>query len=87
MSSFRCEHCGTDCLDSPHGYTTGCEHYPADIPERPQTIDTSKITRFEVIDIDLGRVFVVPAGYASLTLSVQDEGRTLKVFLTRTKKV
>lgn len=84
MSSFRCEQCGTDCLDSPQGYTTGCEHYPADIP---QTTDTSKITRFEVIDIDLGRVFVVPAGYASLTLSVQDEGRTLKVFLTRTKKV
>jgi len=46
-------------------------------------IDTSKITRFEVIDIELGRVFVVPAGYASLTLSVQDEGRTLKVFLKR----
>jgi len=50
-------------------------------------IDTTKLTRFEVIDIDLGRVFVVPAGYASLTLSVQNEGRTLKVFLTRTKKV
>ncbi len=46
-------------------------------------IDTSKITRFEVIDIELGRVFVVPAGYASLTLSVQDAGRTLKVFLKR----
>jgi len=50
-------------------------------------IDTSQITRFEVIDIALGRVLVVPAGYASLTLSVQDGGRTLKVFLTRTKKV
>jgi len=50
-------------------------------------IDTSQITRFEVIDIALGRVLVVPAGYASLTLSVQNEGRTLKVFLTRTKKV
>jgi len=46
-------------------------------------IDTSKITRFEVIDIELGRVFVVPAGYASLELSVQNEGRTLKVFLKR----
>jgi len=46
-------------------------------------IDTSKITRFEVIDIELGRVFVVPAGYASLTLSVQDGGKTLKVFLKR----
>jgi hypothetical protein len=46
-------------------------------------IDTSKITRFEVINITLGRVFVVPAGYVSLTLSVQDEGRRLRVFLKR----
>lgn len=85
MSNFKCEHCGTDCIDSPRGYVIGCEHYPPDA--KKQVIDTSKITRFEVIDIDLGRVFVVPAGYASLTLSVQNEGRTLKVFLTRTKKV
>jgi len=50
-------------------------------------IDTSKITRFEVIDIELGRVFVVPAGYASLTLSVQDGGTTLNVFLRRVENV
>jgi hypothetical protein len=33
MSSFNCEVCGAACLDSPRGYTTGCEHYPADVEE------------------------------------------------------
>lgn len=28
MSSFYCEKCGKAILDSPNGYTTGCEHYP-----------------------------------------------------------
>ena len=28
MSNFSCEHCGTDICDSPHGYVTGCAHYP-----------------------------------------------------------
>lgn len=28
MSSFYCEHCGAEILDSPTGYTTGCKHYP-----------------------------------------------------------
>jgi hypothetical protein len=28
MSSFTCKHCGTDILDTPAGYITGCEHYP-----------------------------------------------------------
>ena len=28
MSSFTCEHCGTDILDTPRGYITECEHYP-----------------------------------------------------------
>ena len=31
MSNFICEKCGTHCIDSPEGYITGCEHYPADI--------------------------------------------------------
>lgn len=31
MSNFTCEHCNTDLIDSPYGYITGCEHYPADI--------------------------------------------------------
>ena len=28
MSSFRCEKCGADILDTEHGYPTGCKHYP-----------------------------------------------------------
>ena len=28
MSSFICEKCGQQILDTPHGYITGCEHYP-----------------------------------------------------------
>jgi len=30
MSSFTCEHCGTDILDTEKGYITECEHYPFD---------------------------------------------------------
>lgn len=33
MSHFNCEHCGTTCIDSAHGYVTGCEHHPPDIVE------------------------------------------------------
>jgi hypothetical protein len=32
MSNFQCEKCGTICYDTPRGYITGCEHYPADLP-------------------------------------------------------
>jgi len=28
MSGFNCEHCGVECIDTSHGYITGCEHYP-----------------------------------------------------------
>jgi len=28
MSSFECEHCKAQILDTPHGYITECEHYP-----------------------------------------------------------
>jgi len=28
VSSFKCEHCGADILDTERGYITGCEHYP-----------------------------------------------------------
>lgn len=28
VSSFSCEKCGSDCIDTPNGYITGCEHYP-----------------------------------------------------------
>ena len=28
MSSFRCEYCQTDIIDTPNGYVTWCAHYP-----------------------------------------------------------
>lgn len=28
MSSFNCPTCATPIIDSPHGYITGCAHYP-----------------------------------------------------------
>lgn len=31
MSHFQCEKCGKICYDTPNGYITGCEHYPADL--------------------------------------------------------
>jgi hypothetical protein len=31
MSNFICDKCGTECVDSPIGYVTGCKHYPADV--------------------------------------------------------
>lgn len=30
MSSFKCDICGKDILDTPAGYVTGCFHYPVD---------------------------------------------------------
>jgi len=45
--------------------------------------DCSKVTRFEVID-DTGRVLV--RKNISLTLSPQDDDRTLKVFLSNRNK-
>lgn len=52
-------------------------------------MDTTKVTRFEVIDhstddLDkLGRILV--RWVVNLELSLQDEGRTLKVFLRKKK--
>lgn len=34
MSNFACEKCGAICYDTPVGYVTGCEHYPADIKDQ-----------------------------------------------------
>ena len=36
MSNFVCEKCGTACIDSPHGYTTGCGTYPPDVGDANQ---------------------------------------------------
>ena len=41
MSNFYCEKCGKPCIDSPIGYVTGCEHYPADV--MPLPADEAKI--------------------------------------------
>ena len=41
MSSFYCEKCGALCSDSEIGYTTGCEHYPADIDKNGHFIKMS----------------------------------------------
>lgn len=30
MSSFRCEKCGKNIIDTEIGFVTGCEHYPHD---------------------------------------------------------
>lgn len=33
MNSFICEECGAKVVDSPKGYTKGCEHYPVETIE------------------------------------------------------
>ena len=38
MSNFNCETCGKPIIDSPRGYTTGCEHYPLEPPAGCQEI-------------------------------------------------
>lgn len=32
MSSFICDKCGAEIIDTRHGYISGCEHYPDVIP-------------------------------------------------------
>ena len=31
MSSFYCEWCKAEIVDTPQGYVTECEHYPLDL--------------------------------------------------------
>ena len=45
------------------------------------TISMTKVTRFEVIEGGIGRTVV--RHNVSVQLSLQDEGRTLKVFLEK----
>ena len=33
MNNFICEECGAKVVDSPKGYTKGCEHYPVETVE------------------------------------------------------
>jgi hypothetical protein len=50
-------------------------------PDDQITETNDRVTRFEVID-EVGRV-LVRSGLIRVKLAYQDEGRTLKVFLTR----
>lgn len=45
MSSFICEYCGAEILDTPNGYITECEHYPLENFDKPvKTKRRKKIT-------------------------------------------
>ena len=48
-------------------------------------VDTKKITRLEVINFkdDIGRELVKRFKGGTLEISIQDEGRTLKVFINK----
>ena len=35
MSSFRCEQCQVDLIDTPYGYVTSCRHFEADARPTP----------------------------------------------------
>lgn len=37
MSTFQCDKCGAVCIDTPQGYTTGCEHYPVEVQDETAT--------------------------------------------------
>lgn len=59
MSSFKCEICGTDIIDTPQGYVTGCEHYPLESPAAKQNAgmqsgqnQTGIATLFDVKHVD-----------------------------------
>lgn len=39
MSNFICDKCGTECIDSPIGFVTGCDHYPADVQRLPDNME------------------------------------------------
>ena len=34
MSSFLCEHCNANIIDTPNGYVTECKHYPLSKEQR-----------------------------------------------------
>lgn len=57
---------------APMGYIKGYTQCQEDM------VDTSKVTRFEVID-ENGRAYT--EHYCKVELSYQDDGRTLKVFI------
>lgn len=46
-----------------------------------EVIDTEKVTRVEVID-DVGRSYVSWNPKNKVEISIQDEGKTMKIFIT-----
>lgn len=50
MSNFNCPHCGKPCIDSPRGYVTGYEHYPADANVRGQSPLGAVARHFEQVE-------------------------------------
>lgn len=38
MSSFKCEKCGENIIDTDKGYITFCEHYPKEKITKPSEI-------------------------------------------------
>ena len=68
------------CFNQYQGFIKGYTQCQEDMA------DTSKVTRFEVID-ENGRVYVKNSLYnCHLELSYQDDGRTLKVFIKPNKQ-
>ena len=45
-----------------------------------RALDTSEVTRVEVVHADKGRLFV-KHNYSNVELSMQDDNRTLKIFV------
>jgi len=48
MSSFICEFCGKEIIDTENGYITGCKHYP--IEEKYQQLDSKMETLMVVMN-------------------------------------
>jgi hypothetical protein len=68
-----------DCIQSLERIAKQVEAMPSRAPGEPQGQKWDKVTRLEVID-DTGRVYT--KWNALIELSLQDAGRTLKVFVT-----
>lgn len=45
MSSFICEKCGAEILDTPNGYITECEHYPMELTSIDRSSQVDDIFR------------------------------------------
>lgn len=46
MSSFICEYCEAEIVDSPEGYVTECEHYPKERQPTPEELQ-AQLAMFE----------------------------------------